>query len=48
MARMSSRLADDLAELERAGHAHGDVVLFAAGGGDGIGAGGVSEHLCTR
>ena len=32
-------------EFEGGGHAHGDVVLFAAGGGDRVGAGGVGEDL---
>ena len=35
----------DGAEFEGGGHAHGDVVLLPAGGGDVIDAGGMGQHL---
>ena len=38
-------IPDNLAQLERAGHAHGDMILFASRRGDGVGAAGVGENL---
>lgn len=38
-------VVDDLAELEGGGHAHGDVVFFAAGGGYGVRGGWVGKDF---